>query len=646
MEIFLHPERFWHLAWLVPALTILFLSAEIRRKNAVKKILGNAHFSKENRVPAGVNLSPTKRVLRFFLLVLSTIFFVATYAKPAWEKEIVPFTAAGRDVVVALDLSKSMLGEDVAPSRLAHSKRFVSELVSRMKGDRFALVVFAGDAFLSCPLTFDSVSFQLVLESEKIGNVPVGGTNIERALSVAAAALPSAENLGNAAIVLISDGGELTGTMERVSEKLRAAKIPVVVVGVGDPNSVSPIPLRSEKSGVEYLKDSRGNAVSTRLEENSLREVAAKTGGIYIRSTLLEMNDSVAADWLRRLTPSALEENLHEIPIERWPLFLIPAIAFFFAFLLLGECLGNAKKNRESLFEILLKSAPILAIFAGTIFGAGTTFGSENSAGTTAEEIFNEALEAQKNHEIERSRALYENSLLQKKSLAGTRTATTQNLGALLHEEARNELSEAEKNLHGNAAEAEKIADSAEKKFKNAEEFYREVLKSGDAEFAAGTAKNQQILLNDLKRLEDLKKEISEQKKQQEEQNSENSQQDENSQNGENSQQQSGENDDSQNSQNAENENSQNENSENSTDENSEQSSKQNRGNEGENSDESRGNDEEESQQNSAGTQQESDFDDATAEKILREMRNSEESRREEILKNLRGKERSAEKDW
>ncbi len=709
MDFFLHSERLWHIAWVVPVIAILFFVAEARRKNALKKLLGAAHFSRQNGETVGVDVSHGKRLARFFFLLVCAILLVAAYARPAWKTEIIPYRNAGRDVVIALDLSKSMMSEDVKPSRLAHAKRFIADTTARMKGDRFALVAFAGDAFLSCPLTFDGVSFRLILDGEQIGSIPVGGTNIERALNVAATAFDSAENLGHYAIVLITDGGELTGATARAAEKLRAAKIPVVVVGVGDPAAGSPIPVPNESGRVEYMKDKSGDVVNTRLEEAPLRELAAKTGGIYIRSTLADMGDETAAEWLRRLTPGEQEEGVHAVPIERWSWFLIPAVVAFFLFLALGECRRNLRGLRASAFKILLKSSPAIAFVAVLSLSATPMFAQENSEepeeknleNASAEEIFNAGLEAQKNGAAELARKLYADALARGNARPETRTAIAQNLGAQIHEDARAEVSKAAGVLLENADEAQGSADSAEEKFKRAEEFYRDVLRSGEAEFSPGTAQNEQILLNDLKRLEDLKKQIEEQKKQQEQNKQQQNQEQQNQQNQDQqqkqqqdqnqgdgqeqqqNQQQSQQNSDEQNSQQQP---QQSQSSQENSADNKDQNSGQNQdANSGDNSDNNSGDERDNNSDNRqqdlardnandnsadnneqkdggqrnlqsgeesgnetkrAAAARESSFDDAAAERVLREMRETEEGRREEILQKMRGEERQVDRDW
>lgn len=529
MEFFIHPERFWHLIWIVPAILAFAAWSYRCRRNALKQILGTAHFSEKNKdVPVGVNIAPAKRKMRFILLLTSALLLTAAWARPTWGEKIVPFTGAGRDIVVALDLSKSMLCEDIRPNRLEHAKRFVDDLSARLSGDRFGLVAFAGRAFDVCPLTFDRVSFRTILNDQQIGSVPVGGTNLEAALKTAAGSFENSENLGHCVIVLISDGGELTGSLAREAEKLRASKIPVVVVGVGDPTAAAPIPVLRKDGRREYLKDRDGNTVNTRLEETPLAELAAKTGGIYIRSTATEMGDALAANRIKQLTPGAQKENVHAVPIERREWFLIPALIVFSLYLFLGEARSRTRGLRASAFSLLLRSPKMLMFVLLILSVAGTNSSRaekpgnteetaenpENTVPESAETLYNRGLQAQEQGDIARSRELYQTALSRPQLSRELRSAATQNLGVGFHTEGRSGTTETAATAQTNLDEALKNATSAEGKFKQARTFYRDFLRANEGADATGTTRNLQILLNEMKQLEELKKQIEELKKQ------------------------------------------------------------------------------------------------------------------------------------
>lgn len=517
MNFFLHPERLYHLLWIVPALTALYALAETRRRRALRSILGAPHFSAPDGVPVGADVSRGKRLARFLLLLACASLATAGWARPSWGETILPFRGAGRDVVVALDLSKSMLCEDIRPNRLAHARRFAALLAERMRGDRFGLVPFAGEAFLACPLTFDRASFRAILDDQEIGSVPLGGTNLEAALKTAASAFETAENLGHCAIVLITDGGELSGSVAREAAKLRAAKLPVVVIGVGDPAAAAPIPLRDADGNVSYLKDASGNTVTVRLEEKPLAELAAETGGVYVRSAATEMGDEAAAAWLRRLTPGATEENVRAVPIERREWFLVPALAALLLYLFLSETRSTGGR-RASAFALLLRSPKTPAFLMLALLFAGTrTAEAQDGGNIPAETLCADALHAQESGEITRSRELYREALARPRLSPQLREAVTQNLGAGFHAEGRAEIGNAAETARSDSDAALEKLSAAEKKFARAKALYRDLLRTGNAKNAEAAAENFRLLLNDEKHLAELKNRIEELKKQKQE---------------------------------------------------------------------------------------------------------------------------------
>jgi Ca-activated chloride channel family protein len=201
-------------------------------------------------------------------------------ARPQLGREPLVLTRTGRDVVFALDLSRSMNAEDAAPSRLGAAKRAVRALLEASPGDRVALVVFGGSAFLQVPLTLDRAAFELFLDAADTDDVSDPGTNLEQALRAAGSAFgPDSERRYRVAVVL-SDGEELEGEGEAALEDLRQAGVRVFALGVGTPGG-APIPLRAGSRLAGWHRDAAGEVVVSRLREDGLRRVAQATGGRY-----------------------------------------------------------------------------------------------------------------------------------------------------------------------------------------------------------------------------------------------------------------------------------------------------------------------------------------------------------------------------
>ena len=230
---FLKPEIFWHLIWILPVLFAVFISAWYRRKKILNSLTGK-------KTPDGISVicSPGMRIFRFILLLLTVLLLVTALARPAWDHEIIETSGSGRDILILFDTSKSMMCQDVQPSRMDHAKWFVKELVKLNPGDRFGLIAFAGKAFLECPLTIDRTSFMQYISDLDTDTIPVGGTNIEEALDTALKAFSAAEAM-HRAVILITDGDELYGDSGKAVEDIVKKKIPLFIVGVGDPSQPS-----------------------------------------------------------------------------------------------------------------------------------------------------------------------------------------------------------------------------------------------------------------------------------------------------------------------------------------------------------------------------------------------------------------------
>ncbi len=327
---FINPDILWNLTWIIPILIVCFFLSQSKRKKSINAIIGNKNPNDF------INLSQNKRTIRYILLSFSIIFIIVAIARPFWGYEILPFTSYGRDVLIALDTSKSMLSQDVPPSRLDHAKMFIKELIKDSKGDRFGIIAFSGSAFLECPLTEDKSSLFSMLSELNTSSIPIGGTNIERALKTAIKAFKAAQG-GYKAIVLITDGDELQGNSVSVIDQIKELKIPLIVVGIGDPNIPALIQFRDEKGNDTYVRDAKGEPVKTKLNEKNLRELADATNGLYVRSTSVNNGLAEVESRINALVPEKYSSANSRRPLERFQIPLLFSAILMIFFLTLGE---------------------------------------------------------------------------------------------------------------------------------------------------------------------------------------------------------------------------------------------------------------------------------------------------------------------
>ena len=265
------------------------------------------------------SVSPFRRAARAVLLLGAFAFAILALAQPRLgfiERET---KQKGRDVIVAVDTSRSMLATDVSPTRLARAKLFTQDLVRLLGGDRVGLVAFAGSAFLQAPLTLDQNAIINSLGELDTTVIPKGGTNIAAAIATAREAFGKAE--GNTrALVILTDGEELAADGIAAAKQAEAEGIRIFTVGIGSPEG-SLIPIRTEDGRPDFVRDEAGNPVTSKLDGARLAEIAAATGGFY-----LPIGPEAAREVFQKgIEPIELAETgvfSARQPIERfqWPL--------------------------------------------------------------------------------------------------------------------------------------------------------------------------------------------------------------------------------------------------------------------------------------------------------------------------------------
>jgi Ca-activated chloride channel family protein len=265
------------------------------------------------------SVSPFRRAARAVLLLGAFAFAILALAQPRLgfiERET---KQKGRDVIVAVDTSRSMLATDVSPTRLARAKLFTQDLVRLLGGDRVGLVAFAGSAFLQAPLTLDQNAIINSLGELDTTVIPKGGTNIAAAIATAREAFGKAE--GNTrALVILTDGEELAADGIAAAKQAEAEGIRIFTVGIGSPEG-SLIPIRTEDGRPDFVRDEAGNPVTSKLDGARLSEIAAATGGFY-----LPIGPEAAREVFQKgIEPIELAETgvfSARQPIERfqWPL--------------------------------------------------------------------------------------------------------------------------------------------------------------------------------------------------------------------------------------------------------------------------------------------------------------------------------------
>jgi Ca-activated chloride channel family protein len=249
-----------------------------RRRRRLLERFGEAELL--SRLTASV--SRRARLIKKALAVGAVALFVLAMARPQFGTRVETVRRRGQDIMVAVDLSRSMLAEDVTPNRLDRARLAILRLIRSLDGDRIGLVAFAGDAFIQSPLTVDYTAAAMFLDAMGPEMMPVQGTDLGEALRMSLDALDQAAR-EDRIIVLVTDGEDHEGQWEEQLQRARASGVQIHTVGIGSVEGV-PIPESGSGSGGQgFKRDEEGNVVTTRLDEATLREVAETTGGQFVR---------------------------------------------------------------------------------------------------------------------------------------------------------------------------------------------------------------------------------------------------------------------------------------------------------------------------------------------------------------------------
>jgi len=356
---------FWALL-IVPLLVGLWLRGERRAALRLRE------FVSERLLPSlARTVDRRRRGIRFALVLLGLILALIALAQPRWGYTYEDAKRKGLDLILAVDTSRSMLSNDVLPNRLQRVKLATQDLINELQGDRVGLVAFAGRAFLQAPLTIDYDAAVEAINDLDTSTIPEGGTNISDAIELAVRTFGKSA-IGNRAVIVLTDGEELSGDALKTAKAAADAGVRIFTVGVGTPEG-SLIPIgNGQGGGNSFVKDSKGQVVKSKLDEKRLKEIAESTGGFY-----LHLEDGprtmkqLFSEGLTKMQAGDIDARLSRRPIERyqWPL---GAAMFFLAasFLMRERKRVRTAAPRASAAKKPLAMAAVLLFLANISFAA------------------------------------------------------------------------------------------------------------------------------------------------------------------------------------------------------------------------------------------------------------------------------------
>jgi Ca-activated chloride channel family protein len=302
------------------ALSAAYLWAMRRRRVLMERFADRSLIS-----GIAPSASRGRKLFKAVMVVTAACLALFAMARPQWGFEWEEVKRSGLDILIAVDVSKSMLARDVKPNRLERSKFAVKDLMKKLNGDRVGLIAFAGTSFLQCPLTIDYNGFLLSLDDLSIGTIPRGGTSISSAIREAIDDFKGPEKKYKT-LVIITDGEELEGDALKAAADAAGQGIKIYCVGVGTKDGEL-IPNPDSRSQQAYLADREGAVVKTRLNEELLKQIAISTGGSYVRATQADFGLALLYDKsISKLEKHDIESKMKKRYDERFQIFLAIAL--------------------------------------------------------------------------------------------------------------------------------------------------------------------------------------------------------------------------------------------------------------------------------------------------------------------------------
>ena len=327
--------RLWVLLflWLIPLATLALIVETRKKKRTLERFADPPLLVRLTGAP-----QKGRRFIKGLLLLISLTFLILALAGPRWGSHYQEVSQRGVDIMVLVDVSASMLVEDVKPNRLERAGREVLDFIRVIQGDRIGLVAFSGAAFVQCPLTLDYQAVELFLRELAPDLIPVPGTDLGAAIETAVSAFDE-ETETDKVIVLITDGEDNESRGLEAARMAAEKGIRIFVFGMGEASG-GPIP--NAEGGGGFKKDEQGKMILSRLDEKGLRDLAAAAGGTYARAVAGDLDlDLLYFDGIKSRTEArTLKSGKIKVYEDRFYLFVLAALL-----LLLLEGLVTERKD-------------------------------------------------------------------------------------------------------------------------------------------------------------------------------------------------------------------------------------------------------------------------------------------------------------
>lgn len=315
---------------LIPVFLLVFVLYRLWRKKALKRF-GEMEVL-QRLMP---EVSETRPVLKFILLMVAYAFLIIGVANPQIGSKLEKVHRRGADLMIALDVSNSMKAQDIRPDRLTRSIQAISKLIDNLGGDRIGIIVFAGKAYMQLPITTDYAAAKMFLSTITTDMVPSQGTAIAEAIEMASGSFKQDDR--SKALIIITDGEDHEGDAIEAVNSAAEKGIRIYTIGMGSPDG-TPIPeYNAYGNPVGYKKDRQGQTVISRLNETMLQQIASAGNGIYIRATTGRDGLNRIFDEINALDKAEIDTQMFSEYEDRYQYFIAFALLFLLAEILIPE---------------------------------------------------------------------------------------------------------------------------------------------------------------------------------------------------------------------------------------------------------------------------------------------------------------------
>lgn len=317
---FEHTHFLWLLG-LVPILGLVFILISVSKKRRLEKL---GQYSMVLQMMPDV--SQGRQVVKFFLYSIGLAFVLAGMANLQTGSKMQEVKRTGADIMLCLDVSNSMLAEDLKPNRLERAKQAIEKMIDRLDGDRIGMIVFAGEAYVQLPITTDYNAAKLFLNSIAPNMIPTQGTAIGAAIEKSMESFGKDEGK-NKAIIIITDGENHEDDAIKLAEDANKNDISIHTIGIGSDAGV-PIPVYMNGVPAGYKKDKEGNTVITKLNEKLLQDIAGAANGVFVKATNADVGLNAVLDKIGELDKKEIESKRYTDYEDQFQWFMAAALLF------------------------------------------------------------------------------------------------------------------------------------------------------------------------------------------------------------------------------------------------------------------------------------------------------------------------------